>query len=451
MGPAPPARGALWGWSLLALSSLALAGLFAILLVLSRTPLTEDVIAWPVEFFKKGLIAHVILSFAVWFLAVMGCLGQLISETASDNVVGLGWTGRWGLGLASAGTIALLVPALMDRGEPTLNNYIPIIIDPIYYAGLVLLASGVGLIVPPMLGAIARHPAPRPPAHSALATAGILYLIALIGFAWALGALSGESPSHDFNENLVWGGGHLLQLVNLALLFAAWSMLGEKCLDDPLAPSRLIAPANGILILTGIAGLGLFVLFPVGGAPHRSAFTDLQYAMFPATALFLWAAGGTFWRRRRTLPWRDPVFLCLAGSVFVFIAGGMLGFFVDGTDTRTPAHYHGVIGGINLAFVGLFYGVFLPALGRAVPGGRFIRVQIYFYAAGQLLFVIGMFMAGGMGAARKIIGAGISMDNWAAVAAAVIRDLGGAGSIIGGVMFIIIVLAGLMRRPEKHS
>jgi hypothetical protein len=57
-----------------------------------------------------------------------------------------------------------------------------------------------------------------------------------------------------------------------------------------------------------------------------------------------------------------------------------------------------------------------------------------------------MFMAGGMGAARKIMGAGISMDNAAAVTAAVIRDLGGALSIIGGVLFIIIALTKLLKR-----
>lgn len=443
----PPARGTLWGWSLLAVSSLALAGLFAILLVLSRTPIAEDLIDWPVEFFKKGLVAHVILSFAVWFLAIMGCLGRLLSVGREKAVPGDRWMSRWGLGLASAGTIALLLPALMDRGEPTLNNYIPIIIDPLYYTGLVLLALGVLLVVPPMLMAIAGRPAPRQPAHSSLATAGLLYVIALIGFAVALGGLAGRQPSHDFNESLVWGGGHLLQFVNLALLFAAWSLLGDKSLGTPLAPPRLIAPANLILLLAGFAGLGFFALFPVGGATHGPAFTNLQYAMLPAAALVLWGAGGVFWRHRRTLPWRDPVFLCLTTSMALFMVGGMLGFFVDGTDTRTPAHYHGVIGGMNLAFVGLFYGLFLPALGRPVRPGRFVRAQIYFYAAGQFLFVFGMFMAGGMGAARKIMGAGISMDNAAAVAAAVIRDVGGALSIVGGVMFIIIALGGLMRRP----
>ena len=127
--------------------------------------------------------------------------------------------------------------------------------------------------------------------------------------------------------------------------------------------------------------------------------------------------------------------LSLWTSIVVFAAGGVLGFFVDGTDTRTPAHYHGVIAGINLAFVGLFYAVFLPKLGRAVPAGKLVTSQIILYAVGQFLFIVGMFIAGGMGAARKVMGTAIDMDQSIAVAAAGIRDFGGGLAIIGGVVF----------------
>ena len=63
----------LFWWVLLALASLAIAGIFAILLVLSRAPITEAKLPWPSDFFSKGLVSHVTLSFIVWFLAVFGC------------------------------------------------------------------------------------------------------------------------------------------------------------------------------------------------------------------------------------------------------------------------------------------------------------------------------------------------------------------------------------------
>lgn len=442
---APPARGLLWGWSLLAVLALALAGVFAILLVLARAPVTSDAITWPVAFFKKALVVHVVLSFVVWYLAVMGALVELRAD-GRGRTAGPRSLGPWGLGLAAAGTVLLLLPAALDRGEPTLNNYIPMIIDPLYYAGLVFLGAGVlvqtARLFPGLAGAARSGEAP----DLALAAAGLLYVAAMAGFAFAAVELSGEDPSHDFNERLVWGGGHLLQFVNLALLFAAWGHLGRHCLDDPLAGAGLARLALALLLLGGLAGLALFALFPMGEDAHFTAFTELQYALFPPAALLGAGAGAVLWKRRRDLPWGDPVFEALAGAFGVLAVGGAFGFFVDGQDTRTPAHYHGVIGGINLAFVGLFYGVILPRLGRPVTLGRAVRAQVRLYALGQLLFSVGMFMAGGLGAARKVMGAGISMDNASALAAVGIRDLGGALSVIGGVMFIWIALAALFKR-----
>ena len=61
----------LFWWVWLALTSLAIAGIFAILLVLSRAPITEANLPWPSDFFSKGLVAHVTLSFIVWFFKLL--------------------------------------------------------------------------------------------------------------------------------------------------------------------------------------------------------------------------------------------------------------------------------------------------------------------------------------------------------------------------------------------
>ena len=37
--------------------------------------------------------------------------------------------------------MALLVPVLSNQGEPSLNNYVPVLIHPLFYAGLGLLAK----------------------------------------------------------------------------------------------------------------------------------------------------------------------------------------------------------------------------------------------------------------------------------------------------------------------
>jgi cytochrome c oxidase subunit I len=415
------------GWSLLAVTSLALAGLFAILLVLSRIPGMEEAVPWPTAFFHKGLVAHVVLSFAVWYLAVFGCLVQIGSSNEGSLL------DKAGLGLAIAGTLLLLIPSLLDRGEPTLNNYIPVIIDPLYYSGLALLALGILASIIPTIRRTGSGPDLKAPTY--------LYIMAIFAFILAEMQLGNQPLSHDYNERLFWGGGHLLQFLNVALLLIAWSHLADLVKTN--LPYKV---ASLWLVAASLLGLAFYSLWDVMNEKQTQAFTDLQYALGPAVLIFALALLPTLGSQLKNFKWQDPAMLSLWSSILVFAAGGFLGFFVDGTDTRTPAHYHGVIGGINLAFVGLFYTVFLPKLGRAVPTGKLVTSQIILYALGQFLFIVGMFIAGGMGAARKVMGTDIDMDNSIAVAAAGIRDFGGGLAIIGGVIFIFVALKALLRK-----
>ena len=421
------------GWSLLAVASLALAGLFAILLVLSRIPGMEDAMPWPTAFFHKGLVAHVVLSFAVWYLAVFGCLVQLSQNSESSLL------DKAGLGLATFGTLLLLIPSLLDRGEPTLNNYIPVIIDPLYYSGLALLALGILAGIFCVFKGASQGPS--------LKLAGFIYVIAIVAFALAEIQLGDQPLTHDYNERLLWGGGHLLQFLNVALLLIAWTYLA-KLVPTPTA----FKAANLWLAAAAVLGLSFYGFWTVMDEAQTLAFTDLQYALGPAVLIFGIALVPALIGQLKNFKWQDPATLSLWSSIFVFAAGGFLGFFVDGTDTRTPAHYHGVIGGINLAFVGLFYAVFLPKLGRAVPRGKLVTSQIILYAVGQFLFIVGMYIAGGMGAARKVMGTDIDMDQSFAVAAARLRDFGGGLAIIGGVIFIYLALKALLPKlPRTNS
>ncbi|MBT3915370.1 MAG: hypothetical protein HN731_15175, partial [Rhodospirillaceae bacterium] len=232
------------GWALLAVASLALAGLFAILLVLSRIPGMEDAVPWPTAFFQKGLVAHVVLSFAVWYLAVFGCLVQI---TGSDETSLLD---KSGLALATLGTILLLIPSLLDRGEPTLNNYIPVIIDPLYYSGLVLLALGV------LAGILCVfRDTPNGPN---LKNTAFIYVMALVAFIIAETQLGDQPLSHDYNERLLWGGGHLLQFLNVALLLVAWSYLAN--LTGANASYRW---AGLWLVAASLAGLSFYIFWSV--------------------------------------------------------------------------------------------------------------------------------------------------------------------------------------------
>ena len=81
----------------------------------------------------------------------------------------------------------------------------------------------------------------------------------------------------------------------------------------------------------------------------------LQRSLWPPVLIFFIVLLPTIMTQLKNFKWQVPAMLSRWASIFVFCVGGILGGFVDVTDTRTPAHYHGIIGGINLAFVGLFF------------------------------------------------------------------------------------------------
>ena len=117
------------------------------MLAFSRVPGAEEFIPWPLQFFEKGLVIHVILSFVVWFLSILGALASLVAYRLSDGWLRWRALGPVSLICAFIATLLLFIPAWMDRGEASLNNYVPVIIDEIYYAGLIILALSISLVV----------------------------------------------------------------------------------------------------------------------------------------------------------------------------------------------------------------------------------------------------------------------------------------------------------------
>ena len=443
-----PARAILWGWALLAILSLAFAGLALIVPVASKMPFLQDAIVWPEQFFQKGLVVHVVLSFVVWYLATFGFMAQLTPDSsgASQNLP----LDAIGLGLAWIGTVLILVPSLTQRGEPTLNNYIPAIIDPLFYTGLGSLAGGVAVPVTGMLAKLFRKAGAAADDAMVLVSSGLIYIAALAAFVLAYIQLDGAAGDFAYNEILFWGGGHILQFLNVALLILALNLLSRSGLGDVLAAPAYLNSAVAVLFLGAVAGLAFFGAFPAGSDLHTISFTNLQYLM--AVPALIIAAGAYASRRQWAgADFSRPDTLALALAMAVFTFGGALGFFVDGTDTRTPAHYHGVIGGINLAFYGLFYGWFLPALGREFRYPRLVRWQLILYGLGQTLFIGGLFVAGTMGAARKSMGAGLEMDNLVAVIAIGLRDFGLAMAIISTAVFVVLMLIALFKIPVPEG
>jgi len=447
----PSARSELRGWCGLALMSLAIAGVFALLLAISRVPGIQNVFPWPLQFFHKGLVIHVVFSFVIWFLSVLGCLSVIAVYRVQAGTPKINWAGKMALAGGAVASVMIFIPGLLDRGEASLNNYVPVIIDPLYYAGLIVLAASLLLLVGRFAVNLIGRDGPFEPVSQGTFFAGIMLILATLCFAMSWFALRNNTINAGFNEDLFWGGGHVLQYLNTTLMLVAWYALGGIAFDRPVVDPRLFRWILGLILATSLALPLLYVLFDPVSVDQRSAFTWMQYGLAPPTLLMAGAMVATaarYHQEKTCWPWQNIAFLCLLLSISVFAVGGLLGLFVDGADTRTPAHYHGVIGGVNLAFMGLFFAFFLPLTGRTVIAGKAIFRLAWLYAIGQTFHSLGLFLAGGYGAPRKTAGADQGMQAIGAKFGLYMMGVGAVIAVIGGIMFIWILSRILLKKAD---
>jgi len=153
------------------------------------------------------------------------------------------------------------------------------------------------------------------------------------------------------------------------------------------------------------------------------------------------------WERGSVRPEARPLRAALTMSLALFAVGGLIGFAIKGSDVRIPAHYHGCIVGVTLAFMGLAYHL-LPRLGFRAPTSRMAMIQPYVYGAGQLLHITGLVWSGGYGVQRKVAGAAQVLGSTQEVAGMALMGIGGSIAIVGGLLFVIVVLGALRARQR---
>ena len=134
-----------------------------------------------------------------------------------------------------------------------------------------------------------------------------------------------------------------------------------------------------------------------------------------------------------------PLVAALIASVALFAVGGVIGIFISGNNVKIPAHYHGSIVGVTLALMGLVYHL-LPQLGYAAPVGRMATWQPVFYGMGQLMHIAGLVWSGGYGVQRKVAGTEQVLSSGGEIAGMGLMGLGGLVAIIGGLLFIVVVI-----------
>jgi heme/copper-type cytochrome/quinol oxidase subunit 1 len=361
----------------------------------------------------------------------------------------MGWSA---LVLSSVGTLLMVAAPFAQRAVPIMSNYIPVLDGSLFLTGLAIFGAGLALEVVRAL-IYAQPLGPGLDGASALRlgllAAAVSTAVALFAFWWSWRALPSGLEVKAYYELLFWGGGHVLQFTWTLLMLVAWLWLADAIgATVPLSP-RVSLLLFGLALFLVFSTPFVYLIYDVTSVEHRRLLTWMMrvgggLAILPVSLAVVLAV----WERGNVRPEVRPLRAALIMSLVLFAVGGLIGFAIKGSDVRIPAHYHGCIVGVTLAFMGLAYHL-LPQLGFRAATSRLAALQPYVYGIGQLLHITGLVWSGGYGVQRKVAGAQQVLGSVQEVAGMALMGMGGLIAIAGGLLFVIVVIGALRSGRQK--
>lgn len=433
-------------WLAVSILSMMFMGVYAFLIALSRAPGFNQLFS-DQEFFKTALVTHVVLSVVIWFLAYI--IFVMYYVTRNQPVGAVDYLPAAG---ALIGVALIVATPFTGPAKPMLNNYVPVLQRGIYFTGLsiFLASSTIGVAVrAPSLLRLLRSSGGRPVVPGSLLGAGFALGVAVICFLLALWKLSGAQGVEKgpiYFEFLFWGGGHVLQFANTMGLMAVWGLLAARVAGQDAKPvgEGAFYAVLGVMTLFVLSAPFEYFFGPVPTMEHRNFFLELKRWGTAAGPIVI---GAAVWRLAPAAD-ADPVARRgLYLSIILFAIGGLLALTIHGSDTRVPAHYHGVIGAVTLCFMA-FALVVSSDSGWLAVSQAWKKRQLTLYGVGQTLFASGLFIGGQGGLPRKTFGTAQQLDTALKVTGMSVMGIGGLLAVAGGVIFVVFMLMALFGRGK---
>ncbi|MFK7973820.1 MAG: hypothetical protein AB8B66_03020 [Rickettsiaceae bacterium] len=458
------------GWLRNGVMALAIAGLYSIVLVMLRTPQLSGFFI-DKSLFHSALVIHVNLSVLVWLLSITCCVWSITKYNSGYE--------KLYIILGFIGMLLMSFSTFYPESTVVMNNYVPMLENIIFVIGLSMFASGVLCFALQTIGlSIWKR---NVSSYGARIIRIVQFSSALIFIGvWGCCYLSYIGINHlativpleidYYYEMLFWSGGHLLQFAYTQILMFSLLVLTEAWKGGKVIYTNVY---EMLFMLNLALGLALFIghiQYDVADGSFKEFFTlHMIYTGGVVPTIFiLLLVFELFQARTQNTPRFIPA--ALLSSITLFLSGGLIGALISGINVTIPAHYHGSIVGISIAFMGLAYvicfnqqinliiknkdGVISHLYNKLTnqnnaSSSKFAAGQIYTIAIGQLLHIIGLGMAGGYGVLRKTPGEAIPLS-----AKFYMGMVGGGGliAIIGGLMFVYICAKNLYSTNNKfHS
>lgn len=403
----------------LAVVSLAIAGIYAVGLVILRAPIFSSLISNK-DLFKQILIIHVDLSVLYWMLNIIS--HEIIQDINNRKNIFIQTTQN----LALFSLVLVGLSPLARETDCYLNNYIPILHNVIFISGLGLFMSCQTLIA--IMGLVLA----RSITIKAISVSIIISILSFIISAYKINFIEYELDHYTFYEWLFWGGGHLLQFVYCSGMIIIWCVLFN--LDSKQSSIAALILINTLLMLPGLL---VQLYYPINSSEYIDFYTQhMKYfgGLIPTIACCIIVFFYYSYQKSQSYLINSKVYVVSFWlSVLLFFVGGLLGILISGVNVTIPAHYHGGIVGITIAFMGYAY-LKVSNGDDNFPAKKAIT-QLWLYAIGQLIHILALAYSGGYGALRKNPDGTLVYEAKIAMS---VMGVGGMIAIIAGLMFVMI-------------
>jgi len=476
--------------AVVAIVFLAIGGLFALLLALTRW---QAIHLLPPDWFYRILTAHGLDMLVVWivFFEVAGLyFGSTVVLNARLVFPRVAWLAFL---LMLGGTLMVNIIVLLGRADVMFTAYVPMLAHPTFYLGIILFAVGALVAVFVFFSTIVTakreksYEGSMPLFTYGLVIAAIIATYALLSGALAYGpaflmSLDLMEVDPSYYRNLFWGFGHTAQQINLAAMVAIWYALAQITVGAVPVNEKLSRFAFICYVLFINLGSAHHLLVdPVYGFGWKTVNTS--YFMYLAVlgslihAFSIPAAVEIAQRRKgynkglfdwlRKGPWKEPGFSALVISMFIFgWIGGVTGVTI-GTEQinmtahntmRLPGHFHAtVVAGTTLAFMGITYYLIPLIFRRELKFPRIASWQPYFFGGGMTLVSVGMIAAGLQGVSRRHWDVTFSQSAFTADVPGTaqlmlgVMGIGALIAIVGGIMFLTVVLGSIFLGKSQEA
>jgi cytochrome c oxidase subunit I len=417
-------------WFLLAISALAFSGIYSFFPYALRTPFLAKILNLA-DLFSVSLMVHVNLGVLVWFMSVASMLMTILIKPSFYTI------SFTAVITAIVGTVFIIVSPFVGSAEAYKNDYIPILHNFCFILGIALFFSA--CLVQSIIAALSFSNVQDNIAKLIIFYLAVIFLVSVVVFLISVFQLKQVVMQTNigllqFYQLLFWGMGHVLQFCYVQLLIFAWIVIIDRAniqLNLEYDWFRLVMRLNfaGIVILPL-----LYLVYPVDDMDNYNFFTlHMKYWGGALTMLIAGIIAYSIFKSKASAHIGKTAFYY---SLMLITTGGVIGYLIKGANVTIPAHYHGVILGITVSLMGLFYVLVTEINGNAVRLKK-ANWQISLYSFGQLIHVVALAISGGYGVLRKDAGTALSLNAKFFMGA---MGIGGTIALIGGVLFVILIL-----------